>query len=87
LDGVTGAKGIRDPIVTVVVSTVLHLCFISYGLTLLSTGAHGLCWWRLSSDILSYVVGGILLLGANNIGDVVGSVAGSIGNVSCWIGR
>jgi hypothetical protein len=67
LDGVIGVKGIRDPIVVVVVSTVYYLHFISYGLTLIAPSMCGLCWWRLNSRVLSCITGDVLLLGASSI--------------------
>jgi hypothetical protein len=80
-----------DPVVTVIVSTALDLRFISYGLALIALGACGLCWWRLSSSVLSCVAGGVLLLGASSVGDIIGSVSSEIisdvGSVSYWTGR
>jgi hypothetical protein len=38
LDRVIGVKGIRDPIAAVVVSTTCYVCFITYGLTLVTPG-------------------------------------------------
>jgi hypothetical protein len=41
LDGVMGIKGVRDPMVTDVVSTSCYLHFISYALTLIAFCAIG----------------------------------------------
>jgi hypothetical protein len=41
----------------------------------------------LSSRTLSCITGGILLLGASNVGDVVDSIAGGMtGGISSWVG-
>jgi hypothetical protein len=66
LDGVVGVKSIRDPMVTIVVSTSCYLHFVTYVLTLTAFYAISLYWRRLSSCIVprlcsdvSLVVGGI----------------------------
>jgi hypothetical protein len=45
LDGVVSVKGVRNPIVVVVVSTTLDLCLVPNGLTLLlaAPGARATC--------------------------------------------
>jgi hypothetical protein len=83
LNGVIGVKEIRDPVVAVVVSMACYLHFISYGLTLIALSVCGLCWWRLSSHVLSCITCGVLLLGANSTGGVVGGITSSVGS---WIG-
>jgi hypothetical protein len=88
LDWVIGVKGIMDPVVTMVVGTACYLRFISYGLALITPGACGLCWWRLSSRVLSCITGDVLLLGASSIGGVVDGIARSMtGDIGSWIGR
>jgi hypothetical protein len=42
LDGVVGVKGVRDPVLAIVVSTSRYLDFISYAVALASLGTIGL---------------------------------------------
>jgi hypothetical protein len=87
LDGVIGVKGIRDPIVVVVIRTACYLHFISYALALTALRVVGLYWWRLSSYVLSCVTGSVLLLGTSSIGDVVLCTTRGVTNgVGGWIG-
>jgi hypothetical protein len=87
LDGMIGVKGIRDPVVAVVVSMACYLRFISYGLTLIALRACSSCWLRLSSRILSCITGDVLLLGTIKIGGVVDNiVSGKTSGISSWIG-
>jgi hypothetical protein len=54
LDGVVGVKGVRNPMLTVVVSTSGYLDFIPYAVTLACFCTIGLDWRRLSSCIVSW---------------------------------
>jgi hypothetical protein len=87
LDRVSGIKGIRDPIVAIVISMACYLHFVSYMLELTTLRAVGLQWWRLSSCVLSYVTSSVLLLGASSVGGVVFCIArGVTSGVSSLIG-
>jgi hypothetical protein len=64
-------------------------------LSLITPSTCGLSWLRLSSCVLSCINGDVLLLGTNDVGDVVGDVACSIsggighnvsGRVGCCVG-
>jgi hypothetical protein len=55
LDGIVGIKGVRDPMVTVIVSTSCYLHFVSYTLTLTAFRAVSLHRWRFSSCVLPWV--------------------------------
>jgi hypothetical protein len=87
LDGVVGIKSVRDPMVTIVVSTSCYLHFVSYALTLIAFCAISLHRWRLSSCIMPWVCGGVSL----DVGCIVGDVAGGVGwsiyrSISCRVG-
>jgi hypothetical protein len=91
LDGVVGVKGVRDPMVTVVVSTPCYLDFISYALMLTAFCAISLHWRRLSSCVLAWVWSGVPL-DVGSISCIVGDVGGGVGwsicrSVSCNICR
>jgi hypothetical protein len=83
LDGVVGIKGVRDPVVTVVVSTPCYLHFVSYALTLATFRTISLHRQRLSSCILSWICRGIPLDVAS-VSCVVGDVAGCVGSGVGW---
>jgi hypothetical protein len=55
LNRVVGIKGVRDPMLTVVVSTLCYLHFISYAVTLAPFCPIGLDYRRLSSCIVPWV--------------------------------
>jgi hypothetical protein len=87
LDGIVGIKGIRDPMMVVVVSTSCYLHFISSTLTTFSVVS--LHWWRLGSWVLPWVNG--VCMGVGIISCIVGDVARSVGDgvgrsISCSIG-
>jgi hypothetical protein len=83
---VISVKGIRDPIVAVVISTSCYFQFILHVLTLTALRVIGLHWWGLSSHVLS-CVGSALLLGASSIGGIVLCIArGVTSNDSSWVG-
>jgi hypothetical protein len=73
-----GIKGVRDPMVTVVVCTPCYLHFVSYALTLTTFCAISLHRRRLSSCILPWVQSGDPL-DVGGISCVVGDVAGGSG--------
>jgi hypothetical protein len=83
LDGVVGVKGVRDPVLSIVVSTSSYLNFISYSATLASLSTIGLDQRRRSSCVVSWVRGDICL-NIGGIGYVVGDVSSDIGLVVCW---
>jgi hypothetical protein len=75
---VVGVKGIRDPVVAVVVSTVCYFYFILYGLTLITSGACSLSWLRLSSRVPPCITDDVLLLGGSNVGDVAYNIRATL---------
>jgi hypothetical protein len=83
LDGVVGIEGVRDPMLTVVVSTSSYLNFISYVVALASLYTIGLDQRRLSSYIVSWVWGDIPL-NMDDIGCVIDDVASVISRGICW---
>jgi hypothetical protein len=89
LDGVVGIKGVKDQMVTVIVSIPCYLHFVSYALTLTTFYAISLHRRWLSSCILPWICSGILLDIGNitcNVGNVASGVGCNIGqSVSCRI--
>jgi hypothetical protein len=83
LDGVVGVKGVRDPVLAIVVSTSSYLDFISYAVVLASLGTIGLDQRRLSSCVVSWVRGDVCL-SIGSIGCVVDNVASGIRRVARW---
>jgi hypothetical protein len=83
LDGVVGVKGVRDPMLAVVVSTSSYLDFISYTVVLASLCTIGLDQRRLSSCIVSWVWSGVPL-NIDSIGCVVDDVTSGIDQSICW---
>jgi hypothetical protein len=83
LDGVVGIKGVRDPVLTIVVNTSSYLDFISYVVELASLSTIGLDQRRLSSYVVSWVRSNICL-NIGSIGYVVGNITSGIGRVVCW---
>jgi hypothetical protein len=83
LDGVVGVKGIRDPMLTVVVSSSSYLDFISYMVTLACFCTIGLDWRRLSSCVVSWVWSDIPL-NIGNVGCIVDDVISGIDRSVCW---
>jgi hypothetical protein len=82
LNGVVGVKGIRNPMVAVVVSTSCYLHYISYTMSLASFCAIGLDRRRLSSCIVSRVWSGISL-DVGSVGCVVNGIVSNIGPSVC----
>jgi hypothetical protein len=90
LDGVVGIEGVRDPMFTIIISTLCYLHFISYTLTLVSFCAIGLYWRRLSSCIVSWVCDSVSL-NVGSVSCVVGDITDNVGSsvcrgISCSIG-
>jgi hypothetical protein len=83
LDGVVGVKGIRDPVLAVVISTSCYLDFISYAVALASLGTIGLDQRRLSSCIVSWVRSNVCL-SVGSVGCVVDDVTSGIHRVVRW---
>jgi hypothetical protein len=82
LDGVVGVKGVRDPMLAVVVCTLSYLDFISYAVTLTSFCTIGLDRRRLSSCIASWIWGGVPLY-VGCVGCIVGGIANGISRGVC----
>jgi hypothetical protein len=80
LNWVVGVKGVRDPMLAIVVSTSSYLDFISYVVALASLSTIGLDQRRLSCYVVSWVRSNVCL----NIGSIVDDVTSSIGRVVCW---
>jgi hypothetical protein len=83
LDGVFGVKGVRDPVLSIVVSTLSYLDSILYAVALAFLSKIDLDQRRRSS----YVVSGVrsdVCLNIGSIGCVVGDVTSGIGLVVCW---
>jgi hypothetical protein len=83
LNGVVGVKGVRDPVLVIVVSTSSYLDFISYVVTLASFRTIGLDWRRLSSCVVCWVWSDVFL-NIGSIGFIVDDVTSSIGRSVCW---
>jgi hypothetical protein len=83
LDGVVGVKGIRNPMLVVVVSTSGYLDFIPYAMMLASFCTIGLDWRRLSSCIVSWIWCGVPL-NIGSIGCIVCNVTSGIDRSVCW---
>jgi hypothetical protein len=87
LDGVVSVKGVRDPMIVVLVCTSSYLDFISYAVTLTSLSTIGLDQRRRSSCVVSWIWGGVPL-DVGSVGCVVGGIVSSISRGVCWsIGR
>jgi hypothetical protein len=83
LDRVVGVKGVRDPMLAVVVSTSCYLDFISYAVMLASFCTISLDQRRLSSCVVSWVRSDICL-NIGCIGCVVNDITSGISRVVCW---
>jgi hypothetical protein len=83
LDGVVGVKGVRGPVLAIVVSTSSYLGFISYVVAMASLSTIGLDQRRLSSCVVSWVPSDVCL-NIGSIGCVVGDITSGIGRVVCW---
>jgi hypothetical protein len=83
LDGVVGVKGVRDPVLTIVVSTSSYLDFISYPVALASLRTIDLDRRRRSSCVVSWVRSDVFL-NIGSIGCVVGDVTSGVGLIVCW---
>jgi hypothetical protein len=83
LDGVVGVKGVRDPVLAIIVTMSSYLNFISYAVALASLNMIGLDQRRLSSCVVSWVRNDICL-NIGSIGCVVDDVTSGIGRVVCW---
>jgi hypothetical protein len=82
LDGVVGVKGVRDPVLAIVVSTSSYLDFISYAVALASLSTIDLDQRRWSSCVVSWVRSNVCL-NIGSIGCIVGNVTSGIGLVVC----
>jgi hypothetical protein len=82
LDRVVGVKGVRDPMLTVVVCMPSYLDFISYAVTSTSLRTIGLDRRRLSSCIVSWIWGRVSM-DVGSIGCVVGGIASGISRGIC----
>jgi hypothetical protein len=83
LDGVVGVKGVRDPVLAIVVRTSCYLDFISYVVALTSLSTIDLYQKRRSSCVVSWVRSDVCL-SIGSIGCVVSDVTSSIGLVIYW---
>jgi hypothetical protein len=83
LDGVIGIKGVRDPMIAVVVITSCYLHFVSYALMLTTFFAISLHRWRLGSCVFPWVCSGVCL-GVGSIGCIVGDVAHNVDDSAGW---
>jgi hypothetical protein len=83
LDGVVGVKGVRDPMLAVVVRSPSYLDFISYAVTLASFYAIGLDQTRLSYYIVSWVGSGVPL-NIGSVGCIVNDVISGVDRSVCW---
>jgi hypothetical protein len=83
LDRVVGIKGVRDPMLAVVVSTSGYLHFISYAVALASLCTIGLDQRRRSSCVVSWVWSGVPL-NIGNVGYIVDDVTTGIDQSVCW---
>jgi hypothetical protein len=83
LDGVVGVKGVRDPMLAVIVSTSGYLDFIPYAVTLACFCTICLDWRRLSSYVVSMVWRGIPL-NIGSIGCIADDVTSGIDRSVCW---
>jgi hypothetical protein len=83
LNWVVGVKGVRDPMLAIVVSTSSYLNFISYAVALASLDTIGLDQRRLSSCIVSWVWSDVCL-NIGSIGCIVDDVISIIGQSICW---
>jgi hypothetical protein len=77
LDGVIGVKGVRDPVLAIVVSTSIYLHFISYVVALASLSTIDLDQRRRCSCVVSWVRSDVCL-NIGNIGRVVGDVTSDV---------
>jgi hypothetical protein len=83
LDGVVCVKGVRDPVLTIVVSTSSYLDFISYAVALASFQTIDLDQRRRSSCVESWVRSDVCL-DIGSIGCVVGDVTSGVDLIICW---
>jgi hypothetical protein len=83
LNGVVGVKGVRDPVLAIVVNMSSYLDFISYAVALASLDTIGLDQRRLSSCVVPWVRSDVCL-NIGSIGCVVDDVTNGIGQVVCW---
>jgi hypothetical protein len=82
LDGVVSIEGVRDPVFTIIVSSLSYLHFVSYAMTLASFCMISLDWRRLSSCIVPWVWSGVPL-DVGSVGCIVDDVDGGIGRGVC----
>jgi hypothetical protein len=83
LDGVVGVNGVRDPVLTIVVSTPSYLDFIFYAVALASLSTIDLDQRGWSSCVVSWVRCDVCL-NIGSIGCVVGDITSGTGLVICW---
>jgi hypothetical protein len=83
LDGVVGIKGVRDPVLTIVVSTSSYLDFISYAVALASLCNIDMDQRRRGSCVVSWIRSDVCL-NVGSIGCVVGNVTSGVELIVCW---
>jgi hypothetical protein len=83
LDGVVSVKGVRNTVLTIVVSTSSYLGFVSYAVTLASLRTIDLERRRRSSCVVSWIRSDVCL-NIGSIGCVVGDVTSGVGLIVCW---
>jgi hypothetical protein len=83
LDGVVGVKGVRDPMLAVVVSMSGYLDFTPYAVLLACFCTIGLDWMRLNSYVVSWVWSGVPL-NIGSVGCIVDDVISGIDRSICW---
>jgi hypothetical protein len=83
LDGVVGIKGVRDPVLTIVVSTSSYLDFISYAVALASLCNIDMDQRRRGSCVVSWIRSDVCL-NVGSIGCVVGDVTSGVDLIVCW---
>jgi hypothetical protein len=81
-NGVVGVKGVRDPMLAVVVSTLSYLVFISYAVTLTSLRTIGLDRRRLSTCIMYWLWRNVCL-NIGSVGRIVDDVTSGIDRIVC----
>jgi hypothetical protein len=83
LDGVVSVKGVRNTVLTIVVSTSSYLGFVSYAVALASLRTIDLERRRRSSCVVSWIRSDVCL-NIGSIGCVVGDVTSGVGLIVCW---
>jgi hypothetical protein len=83
LDGVVSVKGVRNTVLTIVVSTSSYLGFVSYAVALASLRTIDLERRRWSSCVVSWIRSDVCL-NIGSTGCVVGDVTSGVGLIVCW---